>query len=62
MLFDPAQQGGFDLDAPPAPWMSLGPIRNFERKAGNKVGGANDGNPCRSPLEQIRESPGAGEF
>lgn len=30
-LFDPAQQGRFDLDAPPAPWLDLGWCASFRR-------------------------------
>ncbi|HEY8996413.1 MAG TPA: hypothetical protein VIM60_00865, partial [Edaphobacter sp.] len=30
-LFDPAQQGRFDLNAPPAPWLDLGWCANFRR-------------------------------
>ena len=30
-LFDPAQQGRFDLDAPPAPWLDLGWCTGFRR-------------------------------
>ncbi len=30
-LFDPAQQGRFDLDTPPAPWLDLGWCANFRR-------------------------------
>jgi hypothetical protein len=36
-LFDPAQQGRFSLNAPPAPWVDLGWISNFVRKSGTKV-------------------------
>lgn len=30
-IFDPANQGMFSLDAPPAPWLNLGWIDNFQR-------------------------------
>jgi hypothetical protein len=33
-IFDPAQSGAFLLDAPPAPWIDLGWIDNFERSCG----------------------------
>lgn len=36
-VFDPAQEGGFSLDAPPAPWVDLGWCSGFSRKAGTKV-------------------------
>lgn len=35
-IFDPAQQGMFALDAPPAPWIDLGWINGFARKSGTK--------------------------
>ncbi|MDE3150482.1 MAG: hypothetical protein KGL37_13515, partial [Acidobacteriota bacterium] len=31
VLFDPAEQGGFDLDTPPAPWIDLGWIQGLTR-------------------------------
>ena len=37
VLFDASEQGRFGLDAPPAPWISLGWIKGFARKAGSKV-------------------------
>ena len=36
-LFDAAQLGRFDLDAPPAPWLDLGWVSRFARKSGTKV-------------------------
>ncbi len=36
-LFDAAQFGGFDLSAPPAPWVDLGWISKFARKSSTKV-------------------------
>lgn len=55
VLFDPAQQGAFSLDAPPAPWISLGYIQNFARKSASKIAPLATGTPA-APLEQIRES------
>jgi hypothetical protein len=55
VIFDPARQGGFSLDAPPAPWVSLGWIRGFERKAASKVAGVITGVPA-AVLEQTRET------
>ncbi len=55
VLFDPAEQGGFSLDAPPAPWISLGWIQEFTRKAGSKTAAVLTGIPA-SPLEQVRET------
>jgi hypothetical protein len=58
VLFDPSQQGGFDLDNPPSPWISLGYIQNFQRKAGSKSATIGSGVPATAQ-EQIRESLGA---
>jgi hypothetical protein len=55
VLFDPAEQGGFSLDAPPAPWISLGWIQEFTRKAASKSAAVLTGIPA-SPLEQVRET------
>jgi hypothetical protein len=55
VLFDPAEQGGFSLDAPPSPWISLGWIQEFTRKAGSKSAAVLTGIPA-SPLEQVRET------
>lgn len=32
-IFDPAQAGSFDIENPPAPWIGLGPIEDFQRSA-----------------------------
>jgi hypothetical protein len=55
VLFDPAEQGGFSLDAPPAPWISLGWIQEFTRKAGSKTTAVLTGIPA-SALGQVRET------
>jgi hypothetical protein len=55
VLFDPAEQGGFSLDAPPPPWISLGWIQEFTRKAESKSAAVLTGIPG-SPLEQVRET------
>lgn len=55
VLFDAAEQGGFDLDAPPAPWMSLGWIQEFVRKPGSKTAAVLTGIPAGT-LEQVRET------
>jgi len=54
-LFDPTQQGQFNLDAPPAPWISLGPIQDFARKASSKTMPVLSGIPA-APLGQVRET------
>lgn len=55
VVFDPAQMAGFSLDAPPAPWVSLGWIRNFARKSASKTAAVMTGVPA-TVLEQARES------
>ncbi len=53
--FDPSVEGGFNLDAPPAPWISLGWIQAFTRTAAGKSGTVMTGIPAAA-LEQVRES------
>jgi len=36
-VFDPSQNSGFQLDAPPTPWMDLGWIENFERTTTSQI-------------------------
>jgi hypothetical protein len=55
VLFDPAVQGAFSLDAPPAPWISLGWIQDFTRKAASKSSPVLAGIPAGT-LEQVRET------
>jgi hypothetical protein len=55
VLFDPAQQGQFSLNAPPALWISLGWIQNFVRKPLSKSALMLTGIPA-APLEQVRET------
>jgi hypothetical protein len=55
VLFDPAALGGFNLDAPPVPWISLGWIREFTRTAASKTAPVLTGIPAAT-LEQIRET------
>jgi hypothetical protein len=55
VIFDPSQQGGFSLDAPPAPWISLGYIQGFQRKATSKTAAVETGMPAAA-LAQVRES------
>lgn len=54
VVFDPAQMAGFSLDAPPAPWVSLGWIRNFARKSASRTAPVMTGIPA-TVLEQARE-------
>ena len=37
VIFDPAQCGVFTLDAPPAPWIDLGWVENFERLSATRT-------------------------
>ncbi|MGD0345439.1 MAG: hypothetical protein ABSA85_01715 [Terracidiphilus sp.] len=55
VLFDPSQQGGFRLDAPPAPWIDLGWIQDFARKPASKSTPLLTGIPAAA-LEQVRET------
>jgi hypothetical protein len=55
VLFDAAEQGGFSLDAPPSPWISLGWIQGFSRKAASKSSALLTGIPA-APLEQVRQT------
>ncbi len=54
-LFDAACQLNFNPAAPPAPWVSLGRIKNFTRRAASKTVAVMTGIPA-SPLEQTRET------
>jgi hypothetical protein len=54
-LFDPSQQGGFNLENPPTPWLSLGWIQDFARKSASKSSAVNAGIPAAA-LEQVRET------
>jgi hypothetical protein len=55
VLFDPSQQGSFDLDVPPAPWIDLGFIHGFTRSSASKSAPVMTGIPA-AVLEQTRES------
>jgi hypothetical protein len=55
VLFDPVEQGSFSMDAPPAPWVSLGWIQEFTRKSASKTAPVMTGIPA-STLEQVRET------
>jgi hypothetical protein len=52
-LFDAAQLGRFDLEAPPAPWIDLGWIAKFVRKSGTKVEPLRAGSPAMT-VGQVR--------
>jgi hypothetical protein len=52
-IFDPAQLGRFPLDTPPAPWIDLGWVTRFARKAGTKVNPLRAGAPAAA-VGQVR--------
>lgn len=54
-MFDPSLNGGFDLDAPPAPWVDLGWIENFSRKSLSKISGLAVGSPAIAEF-QVKEA------
>ena len=54
VIFDPSL-GAFNLDTPPAPWISLGWIQGFSRSATGKSSAVMTGIPAAA-LEQVRES------
>jgi hypothetical protein len=58
VVFDAAKQGGFNLDAPPAPWIDLGWIEDFQRKSASKSAAVMTGIPAAA-LAQVRESVAA---
>jgi hypothetical protein len=55
VLFDPSQQGEFNLAAPPAPWIDLGWIQDFARQPASKSTALLTGIPAAA-LEQVRET------
>jgi hypothetical protein len=55
VLFDPVQQGRFNMEAPPAPWVSLGWIQDFARRSVSRTAQVMTGIPA-SMLEQVRET------
>lgn len=54
-IFDPSQQGRFELDAPPAPWIDLGWMQGLERKSASKTSPLLTGIPA-APQEQVRQT------
>ena len=55
VLFDPSQQSGFNLDAPPVPWIDLGWIQNFVRTSQSQSAPLLTGIPAAA-LEQVRQT------
>jgi hypothetical protein len=50
-IFDPAQAGAFDLDAPPAPWIDLGWIDGFTRTSATKIDPVRGGAPASTQMQ-----------
>jgi len=50
-IFDAAQSGGFALESPPVPWVSLGWIDGFVRKCGTKVVALRSGAPATTQMQ-----------
>ncbi|MGA2002957.1 MAG: hypothetical protein ABSG70_06235 [Terriglobales bacterium] len=57
-IFDPSQQSGFELDAPPAPWIDLGWVENFERTSTSQIEGL-PGGSAGAVSAQARHALGA---
>ncbi len=57
-VFDPSKDNGFQLDAPPAPWIDLGWIENFQRTSTSQVESL-PGGTAGAILAQARHSLGA---
>jgi hypothetical protein len=53
VLFDASEQGAFNLDTPPSPWLDLGWIHGFARKATSKSSAVLAGIPAAA-VEQVR--------
>lgn len=54
-IFDPAQQGLFGLNAPPAPWIDLGWISAFTRRSGTKIEALRAGAPATVQMQSRSE-------
>lgn len=52
-IFDPAQSGRFNTDAPPARWVDLGWVREFERHCATKIEPLRSGAPAAAQ-SQVR--------
>ena len=50
-LFDPAQIVGFDVQAPPAPWIDLGLCTSFTRSSGTQVEALRTGSPTTAAAQ-----------
>ena len=54
-IFDAAQNGGFALDTPPAPWTDLGWIAGFSRTCGTKIEAIRAGAPSTVQMQARTE-------
>lgn len=54
-FFDPSQQGTFELDAPPAPWIDLGWMQGLARKPASKSVSQLTGIPAAT-MQQVRQT------
>jgi len=54
-IFDPAQNGSFNLSTPPAPWIRLGWIDGFNRKCGSKIEPIRMGAPASTAFQAKTE-------
>ena len=54
-ILDPAQQGLFDVNAPPPPWIDLGWINGFTRKSQSKIEPLRAGAPAMTQTQSRSE-------
>ena len=54
-LFDPAQNGSFNLETPPPPWLDLGWIDNFTRHCATKIDPIRSGTPASTQFQARTE-------
>lgn len=54
-LFDPGQSGTFNLDEPPAPWIDLGWLSDFERLSGAAIVALRSGSPATTQIQARTE-------
>jgi len=59
-VFDPSKNSGFPLDAPPAPWIDLGWIENFQRTSTSQIEGLGAGS-AGAVMAQVRRGLGTRE-
>ena len=50
-IFDPAQNGSFPVDAPPAPWVDLGWVSDFERVSETVISPVRAGAPASTQMQ-----------